>query len=377
MSVQRVSTKLIQPLFKRGRFANPFPAYEGQKLMQHIQWMWGRKHTKAARPPHHQIQEALLLPPSSLTSDSIKFTPHQNSSAIQTTWIGQATMLVQMGGLNILTDPMFSDVCSPVSFVGPKRLVAAPLSPSDLPPLDVIVISHDHYDHLDLPSVKKIGNKPKWFVPLGMGKWFASLGITNLVELCWWKSEFYKGVEFVATPAQHWSGRSPLDQWSSLWCGWAILAPKSKFYFCGDSGYCEAFKQVGAELGPFDLAALPIGGYEPEWFMKSHHMSPREAAMTHMDIKAKKSFAMHWGTFVFTDEHILAPPKDLMKATQSLGVENFAVTKMGQSFIALPDSELIFNDLNAVISSDVYLSSPLSPSSPLSSPISPPLVASL
>lgn len=363
--MNRLSTKLIQPIFKSGRFANPFPTYEGQKLMQHLQWMWGRKHTKAPLPKMQDLHEALLLPPSSSTKDTIKYTPYENSAAIQTTWIGQSTMLVQMGGLNILTDPMFSEICSPVSFIGPKRLITAPFTPADLPRIDAVIISHDHYDHLDLPSVVALGNTPKWFVPLGMGKWLASLGITNVSELGWWKAETYKGVEFIATPAQHWSGRSPMDQWRSLWCGWAVHAPKSRFYFCGDSGYCSAFQQIGAELGPFDLAALPIGGYEPEWFMRGHHMSPREAVQTHIDVRAKKSIAMHWGTFVFTDEHVLAPPKDLLQAVASRGITNFAVSKLGQSFIALPDMDFIFNDLNSIISTDVYTPSTATPVTPI------------
>lgn len=371
VNLLKVSTKLIQPLFKRGRFSNPFPAYEGQKLSQHINWMWNRRHTKAPAPELQALHDALLLPPDQRTMDNIRHPPHATSQAIQMTWIGQSTMLVQMGGLNILTDPMFSDICSPVSFVGPKRLVQAPFSVESLPPIDVVLVSHDHYDHLDLPSVRALGNGPRWFVPHGMGKWLKSVGIDNATELGWWKSESYKGVEFISTPAQHWSGRSPLDQWTSLWCGWAVMAPRSKFYFCGDSGYCPAFEQIGHELGPFDLSALPIGGYEPEWFMKSHHMSPREAVQTHLDIKSKKSFAMHWGTFVFTDEHVLAPPKDLKIALDAKGVDNFAVSKLGQSFIALPDTDLIFHDLDSIIDSNIYIPSvsPLSPS-PLS-PLSP------
>jgi len=368
MSFGRVSTKLIQPLFKKGRFSNPFPTYEGQKLLQHIQWMWGRKHTKAPHPSLSDLHEALVM--GNPSRESIKHTPHEKSKAIQTTWIGQSTLLVQMGGINILTDPMFSEICSPVSFLGPKRLISAPFSISDLPKIDIVLISHDHYDHLDLPSVKALGNNPKWIIPQGMGKWFHKLGITNVSELGWWKSVFHKDIEIIATPAQHWSGRSPMDQWQSLWCGYAVHAPNSKFYFCGDSGYCDVFKQIGAELGPFDLSALPIGGYEPEWFMKSHHMSPKEAVQTHVDIKSKKSFAMHWGTFVFTDEHVLAPPKDLLKATTSQGVNNFAVSKLGQSFIALPDLDFVFHDLNSVIDSSIYVPPPPSPVLPALSSLS-------
>lgn len=333
------SIKLIQPHFSKGRFSNPFPAYEGQRLLHHVQWMWNRRHTKALSPTKEELHDALYIAPPK--EHNMHHTPSHNSQTIHLTWMGQSTMLVQMGGLNIVTDPMFSDICSPVSFYGPKRLVAAPYTPASLPPIDVIVVSHDHYDHLDLPSVRQIGNTPKWFVPHGMGKWLGSVGITNVVELGWWQSASYKGVEFIATPAQHWSGRSPFDQWCSLWCGWAIHAPKSKFYFCGDSGYCPAFQQIGEELGPFDLAALPIGGYEPEWFMKSHHMSPREAVQTHIDVKSKKSFAMHWGTFVFTDEHVLDPPKQLLEAAIKSGVDTFSFSKLGQTLTALPDKETL------------------------------------
>jgi len=244
--------------------------------------------------------------------------------------MGQSTVLVQLGGLNILTDPIFSEYASPLSFAGPQRIRPPPLTISQLPHIDAVVISHDHYDHLDFPSLAKIGNKAKWFVPLGMGKWLSAAGITNAVELGWWSKHFHKGVEFIATPAQHWSGRSPFDAWRSLWCGWAIHAPNSRFYFAGDTGYCDAFKQVGHELGPFDLAAIPIGGYEPRWFMKSHHMSPEDAVLTHIDVRSMNSIGIHWGTFVFTDEHIMEPPAKLKEAAQLCNAK-FGVLQLGET----------------------------------------------
>lgn len=322
--------QLIRPLFSGGRFANPFPTYTGQKLTQHLQWYWNRKNTKAPLPLKHELEDLLPLHP--VSHHMHAKSPGSHESKIILTWIGQSTILVQMGGLNILTDPIFSEYASPVSFAGPRRLRPPPIGIHQLPRIDAVIVSHDHYDHLDLPSVRKLGNNVKWFVPLGMGKWLAAAGITNAVEFGWWSRIFYKGVEFIATPAQHWSGRSPLDQWRSLWCGWAVHAPNSRFYFCGDTGYCDAFKQVGNELGPFDLAAIPIGGYEPRWFMKSHHMSPEDAVLTHIDLRAKQSVGIHWGTFVFTDEHIMDPPAKLQEYSQHKNTNCF-VTRLGETIV--------------------------------------------
>jgi N-acyl-phosphatidylethanolamine-hydrolysing phospholipase D len=222
------------------------------------------------------------------------------------TWIGHATLLVQIAGKNILTDPHFSDRASPVQWAGPKRVVAPAISMSDLPVIDMVILSHNHYDSLDANSIDGLvrregGTETLFLVPAGLRDWFANRGVTQVIEFDWFDNHETEGLAITAVPVQHWSKRifSPRD--SSLWAGWIVEANGFKFFFAGDSGYTPFFKEIGARFGPFDLAAIPIGAYEPRWFMRFHHLSPEEAVKVHLDVKSKKSIAIHWGTFVLAD----------------------------------------------------------------------------
>ncbi|HEX2547216.1 MAG TPA: MBL fold metallo-hydrolase, partial [Ramlibacter sp.] len=256
------------------------------------------------------------------------------------TWIGHATVLVQSGGLNILTDPIFSERASPVTFVGPKRAQPPGIALDDLPPIDVVLVSHNHYDHLDRFSVVRLHERSQggtlFLVPLGLGPLLMQWGVRNVVELDWWDVHRQAGVEFHMVPVQHWSARGLGDRNETLWGGWAVFAPDLRWYFSGDAGYSRYFADTRERLSPhakdgvlFDLALLAVGAYEPRWFMKEQHMNPPEALRAHKDLAARRSLGIHWGTFELTDEPLDQPPRDLAAARQAEAVGE-------QAFFLLP-----------------------------------------
>ncbi len=272
----------------------------------------------------------------------------QNRTAMQpaVTWIGHATALVQASGLNVLTDPIFSDRAAPVQWLGPKRAHAPGVALGQLPKIDVVLISHNHYDHLNKDSVlalcQQAGGAPLFIVPLGLKAWMADLGITHVQELDWWGSTQVGAVEFVLTPLQHWSARGLGDRCQTLWGGWAVLGPDFHWYFSGDAGYSQDFadtqqrfadRHTAAQGGGFDLALIAVGAYEPRWFMKEQHLNPAESVQAHQDLKAKRSIGVHWGTFALTDEPLDQPPKDLAAAKRAAQVsdEDFFLLAIGQT----------------------------------------------
>lgn len=258
-----------------------------------------------------------------------------DENGLQVTWLGHSTFLVQLDGMNILTDPIFSDRCSPVQWAGPKRLSPPAFSMDSLPAIDVIVISHNHYDHLDRTTVEHLGTTARWLVPLKVKQWFEDLGIQTVQELDWWDSTRIENLKIFCTPVQHFSGRTPFDRNETLWAGWAIIGSKQRFWFGGDTGYNPIqFKQIGTNLGPFELALIPIGAYDPRWIMKNHHVNPEEAVRIHQDIRSQFSIGMHWGTFILTDEPIQEPVERLNAATQAEGLPDDA-------FITLPLGETV------------------------------------
>ncbi|KAI8848028.1 beta-lactamase superfamily domain-containing protein [Chytridium lagenaria] len=228
------------------------------------------------------------------------------------TWFGQSTCLVQMDGYNILTDPIFSSR-TVGEWVGPKRIQKVPCGLEDLPKIDIVLVSHNHYDHLDLAVVRKLSNTVTWYIPKGLRRWFATLGVTNVHELDWWEEFLHHDTErpdikIVGTPIQHWSGRHFLDVNSTLWSSFLVKGPSGSFYHCGDTGYCSAFKEIGRRYGPVTLSAIPIGSYEPREYMKHQHIDPTEAVQIHQDLQSSHSVGVHWGTFMMSDEHYLEPP---------------------------------------------------------------------
>jgi len=258
---------------------------------------------------------------------------NQDSSTL--TWIGHSSFLLQHAGLNILTDPIFSERCSPVQWAGPKRLTPTPFSLEQLPAIDAVVISHSHYDHLDLNTVRALNqhSQPRFYVPMGLAEWFLQQGIDNVVELNWWQHHAQADWLFTAVPAQHFSGRTATDRNKTLWAGWVMQHQGRKFYFAGDTGYSNDFKNIGAYFGGVDLALIPIGAYNPRWFMQPMHINPEEAVQIHLDVGAKQSIGMHWGTFKLTDEPLLEPRQRLeqIATTDRLKNTTFKTIKHGET----------------------------------------------
>lgn len=252
------------------------------------------------------------------------------------TWVGHATALLQLQGRNILIDPVFSARVSPLSFMGPQRQVALPFTISQLPALDVVLVSHSHYDHLDLASLKSISDqshgKTRFLVPLGIAEFLVSEGIQNVQEFDWWEEEFVSGLKLTFTPAQHWTQRSPWDYNKSLWGGWSVKLDGYHFLYTGDTGYSKDFQDIHQRLGSVDVAMIPIGAYEPRWFMGKHHVDPEGALQIHLDLHAKASVGVHWGTFNMSDEPLAAPPQELEAALKRKGLpaEVFRVLKHGE-----------------------------------------------
>jgi N-acyl-phosphatidylethanolamine-hydrolysing phospholipase D len=228
------------------------------------------------------------------------------------TWVGHATLLVQFEHVTFLTDPTWSNRPSPVAGIGPKRFVEPGLAIKDLPPIDFVLISHNHYDHLDLPTLRSLAKRNAdtvFFIPLGNGDLLGRQGITHVQELDWGQTATYKGVTIHCLPSQHWSKRSLTDDRRALWSSWAVTGDERRFYFAGDTGYFTGFEEIGQKLGPFDLAAVPIGAYEPRAMMRQSHMNPEEAVRAAQDLRAKTALGIHFGTFDLSDEPLAEPPQ--------------------------------------------------------------------
>ena len=255
-----------------------------------------------------------------------------NGTRPTVTWVGHATLLVQLDGVNILTDPNWNDHAGPLGF-GPRRLVQPGLRFEDLPPIHAVVISHDHYDHLDLPTVQALArtHRPRFFVPLGLRQWFADRGLSDVVELDWWQRHVYRGLTFVATPAQHGSGRGLADQNLRLWSSWVVLGRERRLFFAGDTGYTPGLAEIGRRLGPFDIAAIPIGGYSAFTANHPNHVNPEEAAQLFEDVRGRLLVPMHWGTFALNLEPFREPPERLLAEALHRGLEErIALLSQGQ-----------------------------------------------
>jgi N-acyl-phosphatidylethanolamine-hydrolysing phospholipase D len=298
-------------------FRNPWPNAALPRFPSLIRWGIERRVRGIPADPHPSIFP--LVPPAF-------HAPRAPADVLTVTWIGHAAALLQIGGRNVLTDPMFGERASPVGFAGPRRWVPPAVALEALPPLDLILLSHNHYDHLDRPSVRTLtASHPAtpWLVPLGLAATIRGMGAREVRELGWWDSATVAGLTVTAMPAQHFSGRGPLDRNRSLWCGFAIGAPRHRVYFAGDTGYHPEFPTIGQRLGPFDVSLLPIGAYEPRWFMRPVHLDPDEAVQAFLDLGGRDGgllMGIHWGTFKLTDEPMDEPPRRTRAAWEAAGL---------------------------------------------------------
>jgi N-acyl-phosphatidylethanolamine-hydrolysing phospholipase D len=288
-----------------GGYRNPWPGSALHGFGGFIKWMLTRSRRESAT-----IMDFAAVP-------SPQELPPDVSESLSVTWIGHSSFLIQFGGMNILTDPIWSDRASPVGFAGPKRLVPPGIALEALPRIDVTVLSHDHYDHLDDKTVRRlIAQFPamSWLAPLGVGDFLIKRGAASVRELDWWAEAVVGSASFACTPAQHFSGRYPWNRNSTLWCGWTIRIGETAVFFAGDTGLHPEWRAIAQRFGPFDMSILPIGAYDPRWFMHPVHMTPEEAvsafqavAATHPEHRSLM-VGSHWGTFRLTDEPVDEPP---------------------------------------------------------------------
>lgn len=256
--------------------------------------------------------------------------PRAAVGELTATWVGHSSFLVQIGSVNILLDPIWSERASPIGFMGPRRIVPPGVDFDSLPPIDLVLVSHDHYDHLDLSTVRRLTARhprAEWIAPLELGAWLRKCGATVIAELDWWQSVRAHALDVTCTPAQHFSGRRPNNRNSTLWCGWTIRAGERAIFFAGDTGRHPEFSPITERLGPLDAAFLPIGAYDPRWFMGPVHMAPEESVAAYQEIVSANGerpcvfVAMHWGTFRLTDEPMDEPPALTRVAWERAGLD--------------------------------------------------------
>ena len=322
------------PVVSNGRFYNPWPDSAPHSFRDVLKWSRERRrHPRAPDPPRNSFARA--------TSEITH--PRAGADHFSATWIGHSTVLLQFAGKNIITDPVFSQRASPVQWAGPRRLTDPSMPTSALPPIDIVLLSHNHYDHLDKASVKRIARANPaavWVAPLGLSSYVRRWGVRDLVELDWWGSAVVDGIRVTATPARHFTARGIRDRNKSLWCGFALEVDGRRAYFAGDTAYHPAFGEIGERCGPFDFVMIPIGAYDPRWFMKIVHVDPEEAVQIYRDIIAAHPnnqnplmLAIHWGTFRLTDEPMDEPPQRAISRWRDMGLagNRLWIAKLGET----------------------------------------------
>ena len=365
-------------IFRANQFHNPWPSFTEKsiphRLSDLVRYFAEKGRTRRDAFSPHSYRDRSFPAPYNVPHIDLDFhlpvhTPdfsliHSLSPSlpppIAYTWIGHATGVIQLPHLTLLTDPWFSSRASAWQAVGPRRFRPPACPVSALPPLDAVLISHNHFDHLDYGSVKALGKKVEaqeretarpchWFVPLGMKRWllrWAGVRDSRCHELDWWKSHEVAAstagsaataaYKVTAVGAQHWTSRwALLDNRVQLWCGFVIQAEGASVYYSGDSGYCPVFREIGAHFPPPDLALIPIGAYDPQWLLKGAHVSPADAVQIHCDTQSRQSVAVHWGTVVLSSEMVMEPKILLEEEVRKRGLrsDEFITTEHGKTVI--------------------------------------------
>ncbi|KAF3037361.1 hypothetical protein E8E12_006577 [Didymella heteroderae] len=364
---------------KNGKgFTNPWDSYGEMSALSVFWRILSRRLTGKANKPD--------TTPPTVPIQTPTFLPTRETPKLRATWLGHACYYVEFpGGLRVLFDPVFEDCCAPINIKSLKRFTPPPCELEDLPAVDVVVISHNHYDHLSYPTLQRIQKKfpeAHYFAPLGNKAWFQKCGVEKVTELDWWESRSVKleavksddksdrtgsvsvvegGVKggisatISALPCQHVSARTPFDKCKTLWASWGVESGGAKVYFAGDTGYrtvpslpddvddygpefahlpvCPAFGYIGQHRGPFDLGLIPIGAYQPRWLFSNVHADPKDAVNIFVDTKCRQALGMHWGAWVLTEEDVMEPPRKLREALKWKGVDEgrFGVVDIGES----------------------------------------------
>ena len=329
----------VNPYFDASRshhrpdgFANNYGPPGGKPLGDLLKWYFDRSSNGLPKAPSTHV-DGYDFPMVRPDLDFLR----SNRDQVSVTWVGHATLLVQLGGLNVLTDPHFSERAFMVQFAGPRRMGPLPVRLEELPRIDLVLISHNHYDHLDVETVRALeaqpGGAPLFAAPLGVDLWLREQGVTRVERFDWWDSKRLAGLQVHFVPSQHWSSRTPWDRNATLWGGWVLETGDFSFYFAGDTGYSKDFRDIGERFGGFDLAAIPVGAYLPRWFMKEQHVNPEEAVLIHRDVGARRSIGIHWGTFELTDEPLDEPIGELPLARKKHGVpdSDFVLFRHGET----------------------------------------------
>lgn len=305
-----------------GGFRNPWPSAELHGFRDFLKWSLIERRRNPRRPdPDPRIF---------VRADPTFTVPRADPEQLTITWVGHTSFLIQIGGLNVLTDPVWSQRASPVQFVGPRRWVPPAIEFDRLPPIDVVVLSHDHYDHLDANTVSRLAERYPaivWQAPLGLGSFLRQRGAREVTERDWWEESIIGSLQLTCVPAQHFSGRTLGRRNGTLWAGWTLRSGHRSVFFGGDTALHPEFAAIGRRYGPFEVAILPIGAYEPRWFMGSVHMNPDDCLQAISQLAGAQNgqrlimTAAHWGTFKLTDEPMDEPPARMRELWRASGLD--------------------------------------------------------
>jgi L-ascorbate metabolism protein UlaG (beta-lactamase superfamily) len=309
----RLARAQANPQFRDGRFVNLEP--EAPSTTSLVDYALRQFSGEEVREPPAPV------PVLAVDRQALPAAPP--ASGLRAFWIGHASTYVEIDGLRILLDPVFAERVSPLP-IGPRRFHPPPIALADLPPIDAVLISHDHYDHLDMDTVRHLAQRgARFFVPLGIGAHLERWGVPSrqVEELEWWQERSLGSVRIVCTPTRHYSGRGLGNRSATLWSSWSVLGPQHRFFYSGDTGFGKLFKDIGARLGPFDMAFIKIGAYGPGAAWTDIHMTPEQAVQVHRDVRGRRMFPVHWSTFNLAFHDWDEPIRRAVSAATRLGVD--------------------------------------------------------